>query len=120
MTRHNHNPWRKMMILLPPQAEEWNSINDSRPPRGVLVQFKQQFKSGLYTRWIGTLEELGNVFNVAGLSWKLTGIGREQIEERQRRGERVVIAFPGAIRDLAQINDHRPFVRLSELMGGPQ
>lgn len=112
------------MIELPPQVDEWHKIAHAQPPRGVLVQFKQEYKIGLYTRWIGTIDEIRPGFDLTGVSWKLTGIGRQQIDERAHLGERVMIVFPktadAGIYYRRRLSDSERPTLLSELVGGPR
>lgn len=81
------------MIVLPPQIDEWHDLLEVRPPERILVEFMQRYETGFTTRWIGTLEELRPDFNITGLRWRLTGIGKAQIEARVAKGEPLVTMF---------------------------
>lgn len=82
------------MIALPPMIDEWFDMLYYWPPRGILVRFEMELGRGVVTRWTGTVDELQPESDAMLLRWKLTGIGREQIEARRRAGERLVTILP--------------------------
>jgi len=56
---------------------EWvNEWMCSSPPRGVLIQMD---RPEWEKPWIAYCEDVHPEMNVAGLYWRLTGIGKEQV-----------------------------------------
>ena len=62
---------------LGPDENGWYDFTYSYPPKNVLLQFER--RSGDLDTWIG-YNDFHPEFNVAGLYWRHTGIGREQME----------------------------------------
>ena len=59
----------------------WMPYVHRQPPTGVLVEFRQMVSNiSPQPHWIGYREELGPEMNVACLHWRLTGIGREELD----------------------------------------
>lgn len=69
--------------LNPPQpdSEGWNDYMYSFPPENVLLQFKQQRSEITAQVWTG-YADFPYEFNVANLKWRLTGIGKHQLEHK--------------------------------------
>jgi hypothetical protein len=75
-------------------SDGWTNYAYQRPPRGILCQFERRpafieydpvngipLVSGNVTqRFTGYVDDFGPGFNVAYLYWRLTGIGREELE----------------------------------------
>jgi hypothetical protein len=62
----------------------WTDYLFKRAPSGILCQFARVETSdngGYMTKpWVGVQDDFRPEYNVAGLYWRLTGIGREQLE----------------------------------------
>ena len=68
---------------LGPDENGWYDFTYSYPPKNVLLQFERRWpidsKFADVERWVG-YNDFYPEFNVAGLYWRYTGIGREQME----------------------------------------
>ncbi len=66
-----------------PDGDGWNELDKFTLPQGVLFQFRYSFGMGEYVHLDANyVEDLSPRLNRSGLQWRMTGIGREQIEAR--------------------------------------
>jgi hypothetical protein len=61
-----------------PDENGWTEYLSSNPPKNVLLQFRRRDSCQDFT-WID-YNDFHPEFNVANLYWRLTGIGRHQLE----------------------------------------
>jgi hypothetical protein len=70
----------RVEIVAKPDEDGWVDWRDSAPPLGVLIQIRHWMADGEYTNLgMKCAEELTLSINRYALSWRLTGIGREQL-----------------------------------------
>ncbi len=63
-----------------PDEDGWTSFSECGPPQGVLLQFRYNHGDGQYTSMSpGYAEKLSPYFDRAGMQWRITGIGKEQL-----------------------------------------
>jgi hypothetical protein len=58
----------------------WTHWERKEPPAGVLIQVS---RDEWERPWLGIREDVPGEINAVGLFWKLTGIGREQLAQRE-------------------------------------
>ena len=63
------------MLQQTPLDNDWHDYIYSSPPRDVLCKFSRDTGS----TWMGYARDFHPEFNVAGLCWRLTGIGKHQL-----------------------------------------
>lgn len=70
-----------MIDLIDPGAG-WISYIESPPPHYILCQFVRRicWEGPVWAQWVGMRAEFSPEFKVANLYWRLTGIGKHQLE----------------------------------------
>jgi hypothetical protein len=63
-----------------PDPDGWNDYMYTFPPENILLQFKIE-NSEFPSTWLG-YSHSPSEFNVAGLKWRLTGIGKRQLDSK--------------------------------------